>query len=212
MARSLRHVIALSLCLLALSAASAQMRVLVDQVGYETGAPKVGLISSAETDHPTQFTVVDDTSGKLVFSGTPEPAGKVFHWDDREYWKADFSTIRTPGHYTLHVAAGDAAVTSCAFQIDDNLLERTTLSNVIFYFKGQRASGDFDRADSHLPLPEGKGTVDARGGWYDATGDYGIHLSHQNLTSYFNPQQVPLVAWTLLASYRILESRRNDNF
>src|SRR5581483_2686742 len=72
--------------------------------------------------------------------------------------------------------------------------------------------GDFDRADSHLPLPDGKGTVDARGGWYDATGDYGIHLSHQNLTSYFNPQQVPLVAWTLLASYDTLKARSDDNF
>ena len=161
MTRLFRHSCALSLCALAISVASAQMRVLVDQVGYETGAPKVGLISSADADHPTQFTVVDDTTGKVVFTGTPEPAGKVFRWGDRVYWKADFSTVRTPGHYTLRAATGDAAATSCAFQIDDNLLERTTLSNVIFYFKGQRASGDFDRADSHLPLPDGKGTVDA---------------------------------------------------
>ena len=54
--------------------------------------------------------------------------------------------------------------------------------------------------------------VDVHGGWYDATGDYGIHLSHQNPTSYFNPQQVPLVAWSLLTSYRILEERHDDNF
>ena len=54
--------------------------------------------------------------------------------------------------------------------------------------------------------------MDVHGGWYDATGDYGIHLSHQNLTSYFNPQQVPLVAWTLLASYNTLKARHDDNF
>ncbi|HEX3471796.1 MAG TPA: glycoside hydrolase family 9 protein, partial [Silvibacterium sp.] len=86
------------------------------------------------------------------------------------------------------------------------------LSNVLYYFKGQRASGDIDSADRHLPLPDGSGFVDARGGWYDATGDYGIHLSHQNPTSYFNPQQVPLVAWTLLKSYRTLEARGDNNF
>ena len=57
-----------------------------------------------------------------------------------------------------------------------------------------------------------KGQSTLRGGWYDATGDYGIHLSHQNLTSYFNPQQVPLVAWTLLASYNTLKARNDDNF
>ncbi|WP_254063541.1 glycoside hydrolase family 9 protein [Granulicella sp. S190] len=70
-----------------------------------------------------------------------------------------------------------------------------------------------DQVDRHLPLPPGQsGFVDVHGGWYDATGDYGIHLSHQNLTSYFNPQQVPLVAWSLLKSYRTLEARHDDNF
>ena len=62
-------------------------------------------------------------------------------------------------------------------------------------------------------MPPGQsGFVDVHGGWYDATGDYGIHLSHQNPTSYFNPQQVPLVVWSLLKSYRVLEARRNDDF
>ena len=102
---------------------------------------------------------------------------------------------------------------SCVFAIDDDVLERNTLSNVVFYFKGQRSSGAFDKADQRLALPGKQGDfVDVHGGWYDATGDYGIHLSHQNLTSYFNPQQVPLVAWSLLKSYRALEARHNDNF
>jgi hypothetical protein len=192
--------------------ASAQVRVLVDQVGYETTAPKVALISGAENGRAAQFTLVDDATGKVVFSGTAEAAGHVDRWGDRTYWKADFSALRTPGHYILRIATGDSVASSCSFQIDDDLLERTTLSNVLFYFKGQRASGDMDRADRHLALPDGSGTVDVHGGWYDATGDYGIHLSHQNLTSYFNPQQVPLVAWTLLASYNTLQARHDDNF
>jgi hypothetical protein len=84
---------------------------------------------------------------------------------------------------------------------------------VLFYFKGQRASGAMDRADSHLALPgKQKGHIDLSGGWYDATGDYGIHLSHQNPTSYFNPQQVPLVAWSLVNTWRNLEARHNPNF
>jgi hypothetical protein len=210
--RLFRYFVVVVLCTLAASLATAQMRILVDQVGYETGAPKVALISTAEPEHPTQFALVDDKTGKVVFSGTPEAAGKVLRWGDRVYWKADFSSVHTPGHYTLRATAVGATATSCAFQIEDNLLERTTISNVIFYFKGQRSSDAFDRADSHLPLPDGNGTVDVHGGWYDATGDYGIHLSQLNLTSYFNSQQVPLVAWTLLASYDTLKARNDDNF
>jgi hypothetical protein len=193
------------------------MRILVDQVGYETTSPKIALISRGEAErpeaeHPGKFSLIDDATGKVVFSGTPASAGRVDHWNDQTYWKADFSAFHTPGHYVLRLETGGVTASSCSFQIEDNLLERATLSNVLFYFKGQRASGDMDRADRHLPLPDGHGTVDVHGGWYDATGDYGIHLSHQNLTSYFNPQQVPLVAWTLLASYNTLKARHDDNF
>ncbi|HEX6773622.1 MAG TPA: glycoside hydrolase family 9 protein [Acidobacteriaceae bacterium] len=216
MTRLLRHFLVFASCALGISMASAQMRaqmrVLVDQVGYETKAPKVGLISAAPTDHPAQFTLIEDETGKVVFTGAPQAEGKVDRWGDRVYWKADFSSFQTPGHYILRIADGDTSALSCAFQIDDNLLERKTLSNVIFYFKGQRASGALDRADSHLKLPDGPGAVDVHGGWYDATGDYGIHFSQLNLTSYFNNQQVPLVAWTLLAGYDTLKARNDDNF
>jgi hypothetical protein len=97
--------------------------------------------------------------------------------------------------------------------VQDDVLERNTLSNVIYYFKGQRASGEMDKADRHLPYPDGQpGTLDIHGGWYDATGDYGIHLSHQNLTSYFNTQQLPLVVWSLLRSYQQLDARHDPDF
>jgi hypothetical protein len=191
----------------------AQVRVLVDQVGYETHAPKLALVQGTEQDHPQGFSLVDAETGKTVLTGSLTPAGQVDHWGGRVFWTADFSTWQKPGHYELRTRSGSEEAGSCAFEINDNLLERSTLSNVIFYFKGQRSSGLIDKADRHLKLPEGQtGYVDAHGGWYDATGDYGIHLSHQNLTSYFNPQQVPLVAWTLLKSYRVLEARHDDNF
>jgi hypothetical protein len=203
----------LNFCVLASSFACAQVRVLVDQVGYETTAPKVALIEGAEADQPTAFALVDEASGKIAFAGKLEPAGTVDHWRDWHFWKADFSDLRTPGHYVLRTTTRDGPVSSCAFEIGEDLLERTTLSNVIFYFKGQRASGDLDRADRRLKLPQDPAsTADLHGGWYDATGDYGIHLSHQNPTAYFNPQQVPLVAWTLLASYDALKNRHDDNF
>ncbi len=187
-----------------------EVHVLVDQVGYETGASKQALVAGTEQDHPREFALVDAATGKQVFSGALRAEGKVYAWTPANgdtYWLAEFSAWKTPGQYELVVDGAH----SCAFEIADDLLERDTLSNVIYYFKGQRASGLMDQADRHLPLPGGQGFVDVHGGWYDATGDYGIHLSHQNLTSYFNPQQVPLTAWALLKSYGVLEARGHDS-
>jgi hypothetical protein len=198
---------------LCVSVCQAQPHILVDQVGYDTQAPKQAIVEASQPDHPTQFTIVDHDSGKTVFAGTLTPAGSVNAWGDAGYWIADFSAWQRPGNYSVQVSTAAGAVSSCAFEIEDDILERNTLSNVIYYFKGQRASGLIDRADRHLPIPGGHGGfVDVHGGWYDATGDYGIHLSHQNPTAYFNPQQVPLAAWSLLKSYQVLEARSDDNF
>jgi Glycosyl hydrolase family 9/Cellulase N-terminal ig-like domain len=200
-------------CAFTVPLSGAQARVLVDQVGYETTAPKTALIETTQATSMSGFDLVDDLSGRTVFSGTLRPSGSVDRWQNWHFWKADFSSLRTPGHYRLRVTTPGGTVSSCAFEIGNDLLERKTLSNVIYYFKGQRSSGAMDRADRHLLLPEKPGgTIDVHGGWYDATGDYGIHLSHQNPTSYFNPQQVPLVAWTLLSSYDLLKGRHDDNF
>ncbi|WP_263354584.1 glycoside hydrolase family 9 protein [Acidicapsa acidisoli] len=205
--------LAVSLCAVFSQTGLGQMRVLVDQVGYETTAPKVGLVVGTKQDHPTQFSLVDSDTGKTVLSSALKPSGEVYDWGGRVFWTADFSSWQKPGHYALQIPSNDGAISSCTFDIEENVLEHDTLSNIVFYFKGQRSSGLFDQADRHLTLPGTQnGSVDVHGGWYDATGDYGIHLSHQNPTSYFNPQQVPLVAWSLLKSYRLLEARQDDNF
>jgi hypothetical protein len=190
-----------------------QMHVLVDQVGYETQSPKQAIVSGADGDNPQEFSLIDVDSGKSVFKAKLSLAGKVIAWDQQVFWTADFSSWNKAGHYFVQVQTAGHDYRSSAFEINDDLLERNTLSNVVFYFKGQRASGLMDAADRHLKLPDGEqGFVDVHGGWYDATGDYGIHMSHQNPTSYFNPQQTPLVVWSLLESYLTLVARKDDNF
>ncbi len=106
----------------------------------------------------------------------------------------DFSSFSVPGTYEVKVGG----LSSYPFRIDHDLLEATTLSNVLYYFKGQRCSGLMDQADRVLrdPLDSTK-TLDLHGGWYDATGDYGKHLSHLTFSNFFNPQQVSFTDWTL---------------
>jgi hypothetical protein len=190
-----------------------QIHVLIDQVGYETQAQKQAIIAGSDQDRPQTFALIDNDSGRSVLQGDLVPSGKVNAWENLVFWTADFSTWNQAGHYKLQVHGVATDTTSYVFEIGDDILERNTLSNVVFYFKGQRSSGEIDQADRHLKVPGvSRGFVDVHGGWYDASGDYGIHLSHQNPTSYFNPQQVPLVAWSLLKSYQVLQARKDDNF
>ena len=167
--------------------ALAATHVLIDQVGYEPTAPKVALVITAKDDPaPTEFALINSDTGKSVLDGDLKPSGEVRAWTGMVFFTADFSAWHKPGYYTLRVPSSGGESISSSFAIQDNVLERQTLSNVIYYFKGQRASGDFDRADRHLPIPDQPGAfIDAHGGWYDATGDYGIHLSHQNLDLVF---------------------------
>jgi hypothetical protein len=190
-----------------------QLLVLVDQVGYETRSTKQAVVEGTQEDTPHSFSLIDAATHHEVMTGSLLSNGPVHAWGQRVFWTADFTSWQQPGHYELRILLSAGEVHSSIFEIGDNLLERNTLSNVVFYFKGQRSTGLIDAADRHLHIPAGQaGFTNLHGGWYDATGDYGIHLSHQNLTSYFNPQQVPLVAWSLLKSYLVLQNRQDDDF
>jgi hypothetical protein len=44
-----------------------QVRVLVDQVGYETLAQKQAIVEGSGEDHPQKFALIDADSGKTVY-------------------------------------------------------------------------------------------------------------------------------------------------
>ena len=104
-------------------------------------------------------------------------------------------------------------IRSFPFLIQKNILERHTISDVVSYFKEQRSVGQNEKADRKMTFAEGRDdTVDVHGGWQDATGDYGKHLSHLSFSNYFIPQQIPMVAYSLCKSYEILNKRNDENF
>jgi hypothetical protein len=47
---------------------------------------------------------------------------------------------------------------------------------------------------------------DVHGGWYDASGDTSKYLSHLSYANFMNPQQTPLVVWSLQEALRRLEA------
>lgn len=188
------------------------VKVSTNQVGYDSASYKQAIISADSALDFTSFDLLNVKNDSVVFSGKPAYKGGVDQWNHWKFWTMNFSDFTTPGNYFIRANTKNGVAYSLPFKIGNDVLERYTLSNVIYYFKGQRCSGVFEQADSHLPVPGSNKTIDVRGGWYDATGDYGIHFTQLSMTNYFNTQQVPLVAWTLLKSYQELQKRNNINF
>lgn len=208
----LRLLAATIFLLAGLSGFGQDIKVLVNHLGYEPDAPKRAVILGHAGDDVTAARLVDASSGAEMIAVPVVKAGPVDQWKDWVFWTADFSAVKTEGTFRLECTTGQGAVQSFPFLIHSNLLEQYTLSGVIYYFKGQRSSGLLDKADRNLKFEGSTNTADVHGGWFDATGDYGKHLSHLSFSTYFNPQQIPFTDWSLFETYDQLTRRGDGNF
>ena len=155
------------------------VRVLVNQVGYDTGAPKMLLVQS-DTALPARFTLLD-AHDMPVFEAALAPVGRVVgaygtDWGF-DYAQGDFSTFDTPGAgYRVRVEAGGAEVLSPPFAIGPDLLWRETAAYAIAFFYYQRCGYEIPGFHKACHLDDGVSEDRARqhdlhGGWHDA-GDY----------------------------------------
>ena len=191
---------------------SQSIKILTNHIGYEPDAPKRAVVLGHATDQVTTFTIINEATGQSVLSGKAIKAGPVDHWKDWYFWTVDFSPIKNEGTYLVECKTSQGIVRSFPFLIEPDLLEKNTLSGVIYYFKGQRCSGLFDKADHDLKFEDSTNTSDVHGGWYDATGDYGKHLGGLGFSTYFNMQPTPVADWCLFAAYEQLDRRGDENF
>lgn len=189
------------------------LKILTNHLGYDVSGPKHAVVLGKAGDSISNCALKDDATGQLVFSVPVKAAGPVQKWRDWYFWTLDFDSVATEGKYYLECSSGSGNIRSFPFQVQRELLERNTMSDVIYYFKDERSSGENDKADRDLKFEGSKaGTVDAHGGWWDATGDYGKHFSHLSFSTYFNPQQSPLVVYSLLKSYEQTKLRGLPGF
>ncbi|MGY3919525.1 glycoside hydrolase family 9 protein [Aeromonas eucrenophila] len=191
------------------------MELLINQVGYDCDGHKVALLQgAAHAEISGQLRLIRLDDGQILFEAPLQAAGQVPGWQGRAFWRADFSAFKEPGHYRLEAIttsgerdAPPSVTRSARFAIGPELLSRTCLSDVIHYFKGQRASGAFDRADRNARLFGSEQRRDVHGGWFDASGDMSKYLSHLSYANYLNPQQTPMVVWALLKCRELLSTR-----
>lgn len=188
------------------------VKVLTNHVGYEYDKAKRAIIVADKMQVINTFKLIDANTSEEVYSGKPVFSGPVDKWKNWQFWTMDFSSVTAPGTYKVQITLPGGFVSSYPFVIGKNVLEKNTISDVVYYFKGQRSSGLLDKADRHLAISGTTDTVDAHGGWYDATGDYGKHLSHLSFSNYFNPQQISLTDWSLFKTYELLSAKPGTDY
>ena len=179
--------------------------ILVSHLGYDRGAPKAAVLVGFDVAPRLRIERLDDSDTVSVAVDSPQ---RVSRWSARPYARADFSSITTPGRYRLLAETDEGGVASAPFVIAEDRIPSLVVSDITAMFRAQRSSGEIDRKDAAARFYDDDSgrTVDARGGWLDASGDYSKFLSHLTYTRMMSPQQIPLCAWALLTAGRELRT------
>lgn len=166
---------------------AAASEIKIDQVGYLPDAPKVAMVVGGAAG---PFTVID-SNGKEAFRGSLGAAADDSDSGD-SVRAADFSTVRTPGSYTLVV---DGVGRSWPFRIDPQAYRRSYYLAMRSYY-GQRCGTAVDlgqefpgythaicHRDGAFHASSGKSGAHAvLKGWHDA-GDYGRYVVNSGITT-----------------------------
>ncbi len=181
------------------------MNIFVNHIGYRPDDRKQAVIEGPSRLENCEIMIIHRNSGEIRLKTSLIKSGAVDEWKDWNFLTADFSELNEPGLYYLLLSEVDKSITSETFEIGENILPGKTISDLLFYFKSMRSSGNYDRQDSCVPVFGSTKTVDAHGGWYDASGDTSKYLSHLSFANFLNPQQTPMIGWNLIESLSELQ-------
>ena len=159
------------------------LRVAVNQVGYDIGAPKrFTAWSNFPSDRPGKFALLD-AAGQVVFEGELTPAGRIVGAFDSDwgydYWRGDFTSFDGAGQYRIRVTLGESDSRSWPFTIGEQVLWKATARPAYRFFYYQRCGCEVPgfHGACHLDdaaSPDGSRQYGLSGGWHDA-GDYNTY-------------------------------------
>lgn len=166
----------------------------VNHIGFEKSDYKIAVLES-ETEMTELNVWVEEENGDR-FSVNVSGFHRIRDWSDACYCSLDFSHIQKPGKYRIAGIADGIRFQSEVILITGYFLHLRMVNASRIYFKSERASGEWLKADRSLSFQgKRKGKLDLHGGWYDATGDFGIHLTQLSHTAVYNPMQSLLPAY-----------------
>ncbi|MDO5602444.1 MAG: glycoside hydrolase family 9 protein, partial [Oscillospiraceae bacterium] len=186
--------------------------ILVNHLGYDAKDPKRAVYQGEKNDCAGRFAILNE-KGEPVYSAEAHECGEVAQWKTGYYWTMDFSSLQQPGVYSLTLETAKGIQRSFPFEIQDFLLTMRTVNAASCYFKHQRCTGEWAEEDSHVGFAGPReGVADLRGGWYDATGDVSVHLSHLSHGHVYNPQQTSLAGYAFLKAEEWLGESENIQY
>lgn len=152
---------------------------LVNQVGYDLGAPKKFTVQSNWPAQQAAFLVLRD-DGTEAFHGALTHEGRITghfgHDWGNEYWRGDFTALDTPGQYRIRTMLDGVESDSWPFEIGPDVLWSKTSRPAYRFFYYQRCGMEIPGYHKACHLddavsPDGKTQHELWGGWHDA-GDY----------------------------------------
>ena len=178
----------------------------VNQLGYNTNQPKVAVLGSKSLITINKFEIVDNSSGKVVFSGSP---GRSFgaYGPFKDTYRLNFSSFTKNGRYLVRVGKTE----SPQFTISNNVYD-SAADFCLRYMRQQRSGfNPFLRDSCHTydgytlfaPVPDST-HIDVVGGWHDATDYlqfYGYHVILKTTTV-----RETIHIWNTLDSVRCIVS------
>ncbi len=153
--------------------------VLVNQAGYDTGAPKRFVVQANIKTGDARYEVLRG-DGSTAHEGVLTPAGRITgaygqDWG-HEYYTGDLAAFDTPGKYRIRAVLDGAEGLSWPFEVGPDQLWKATARAAYRFFYYQRCGCEVPgfHGPCHLDDatgPDGKKQFDVAGGWHDA-GDY----------------------------------------
>ncbi len=180
----------------------------LNQVGFDFEDYKSAIVELNKKLDKLDYFVVLNIKNEIVYEGKLDRKIEFKEWgQDRQYLEADFSELKTPGHYSLAIDINDQRILSPTFEIGQKLVFSKTIKDIVKYFYLNRNTNPEDRKIRIIGTDR---YVDVWGGWNDAGGDPGKYLSHLSYSNYLTPQQASFVVWSLFESYRLANNRLKE--
>ena len=180
--------------------------VLVNHIGYDVHGSKKVVVQSASDAGYDAFQVVDPDDRRSRESWRRHP---VDRWSRGVFSVGTFSQFQKPGTYRVVATGRGGRVTSQPFMMAPKLLPEASISEVLFYLKGQRSSGPSTRPIEASRSSARSGSRSDVRRLVRCVRRHEQYLSHLSYANYMNPQQTPPRRLGALEAASLLKDVKN---